>query len=320
MWCIGLVIHHTSRKKGGNPLSEVNFIVKRRERHNETIIVDMERAVGAKWSDKRRREFYRKTKDERRKAREERRQKMSEEQKAATIQKSIKRSKSKTVSIMRSNQWGWFLTFGVRPEAVKDRTDYNEHIRLVQKTFERVRKRLGCPFLYMYVPEPHPTTDAWHGHGLLEASDGLKFSPDWVREKGTGFPKLDENGNRIQARDKRGRLVYNWDDWGTYNDDGTVSGNGRCKATIVEHSEKSERYCLKYITKGNEIPPGRKRYLASRGADKTTTERYLLTDEAKAEAWQFLTESKEVISAKTTSIISGEYQNRVRTVILQPAQ
>jgi hypothetical protein len=187
-----------------------------------------------------------------------------------SIRASLSRSRNKIELMLRSNLWEWFITGTFSPSKVANRYDYAQLVRLVGVKMNNLRRR--CPGLeYLIVFESHPTSGAWHWHGLLRNTDGLSFS----------FAKLDN---------RSGREIFNWSDW-TY---------GFSTASRVGDSAKAETYLLKYITAQNDVPKFKRRFLASRGIDRSVIERFDLTSSWKRKRFEEqLAKTHETVSAKT---------------------
>ena len=110
-----------------------------------------------------------------------------------------------------------FVTFTQAPDKVDDRYDYKEAVRRLGRWLDNRVRRRGLK--YIFVPELHQD-GAVHWHGLCSSA----------------ALRLVDSGHK----DKRGRVIFNVDDW-TY---------GFTTATMVSDHLAACRYVTKYITKG----------------------------------------------------------------------
>lgn len=194
---------------------------------------------------------------------------------------SLSRARTKIEQMMRSNNWDKFIGGTFSKEKVEDRYDYDEMVKCVQAHFRRL-KRKHPELEYIVVFETHPSSGAWHWHALLRCVDGLVFV---------------DSGHK----DKSGRTIYNWPEW----------SYGFSTATDVGHSEKAERYLAKYITKKNDVPPGRHRYLASVGIDRTTIQRMFTDSEDREKFYRSHENEFEVSPARETPTRMGTMTYRI---------
>lgn len=143
---------------------------------------------------------------------------------------SLKRTIQKVYDIAQSNSWDYFCTLTFDPLKVRDRYDYSCCCECVHRFTDLLRY---YHVLYLFVPEQHKD-GAWHFHGLLSSCSCLPIS--FNRH---GYATID---------------VYRY---------GFVS-----LIPIVGDSTKISTYITKYFLKDLRIPPGKKRYWASRGLNK----------------------------------------------------
>lgn len=151
-----------------------------------------------------------------------------------------KRAKQVVYDLARSNDWDWFITFTLNP-IFCNRFDYEDCVRVL-RSYTQHLWYLGCRWLI--VPEQHPTSGAWHFHGLLAGP------VDAVRATNAYTGQL--------LVDKNGREVYNLTDYKL----------GFTTAVKVDGSPKVATYLTKYYTKDMQIPKGKKRYWASRNLNR----------------------------------------------------
>lgn len=152
---------------------------------------------------------------------------------------SSKRSKDKAMDYAKSNIWTHFMTFTTSPEHMKDRWDYDEFCNNMNK-FLKALKRRNPEAQWIVFPERHEN-GAWHAHGLFNVNIQSELSDSGLK-------------------DKSGRIIYNWDKYSV----------GFSTVTIIGDSSKAASYVVKYMTKDNEVPKGKKRYWASKGIKKPT--------------------------------------------------
>ena len=110
-----------------------------------------------------------------------------------------------------------FVTFTQAPDKVDDRYDYKEAVRRLGRWLDNRVRRRGLK--YIFVPELHQD-GAVHWHGLCSSA----------------ALRLVDSGHK----DKRGRVIFNVDDW-TF---------GFTTATMVSDHLAACRYVTKYIAKG----------------------------------------------------------------------
>ena len=157
----------------------------------------------------------------------------------------LSRAKSKVYDLARSNKFDWFITLELSPECVSDRLDYEQCAEVVYCFTHRLAMWGNK---WIIVPEKHPTTGAWHFHGLVQGD--LKLTRAYSAK--TGKPLFD----------KHGREIFNLDDYEF----------GFTTAIPLDGSPKVASYITKYYTKEMVIPKGKKRYWASRSLVKPLEE------------------------------------------------
>jgi hypothetical protein len=211
---------------------------------------------------------------------------MTDEEKQGSMKRSRSRARVKVSHMLKSNEWDEFVTLTFSPESV-DRYDYDACLKLFQTTMRNVKHRKAEALEYLFVVEQHKD-GALHLHGLLKGTQGLTFSD-------------------TKNKDNAGRTIRNWTDW----------KQGFSTVTKVGSSSKAESYLSKYVTKQDNIPIGRKRYLASRGIDRTVTTRLFLTDRQKILAMQKLIETHETASSKTVIVQGGKYSQVIHYLNLR---
>ena len=148
-----------------------------------------------------------------------------------------KRSQRNTLNnifdISRNNKWDLFITLTFNPLKV-DSFNYDDVTKKLKNWIDRFRRK-NKDVKYIIVPELHKS-GRFHFHGLFANCDNLK---------------LVNSGKR----DKKGRIVYNIDNYGL----------GWNTATKVENSDAANKYIAKYCNKSLvSVTKGKKRYWASR--------------------------------------------------------
>lgn len=165
---------------------------------------------------------------------------------------SCSRAKLQIFDIARANHWDWFVTLTLNQEVV-DRYSYGD-ILPKMKSFTTYLRRHGCQWLI--VPELHGD-GAFHFHGLVSGP----LPVEWWR-----FERL-ESGERVDIYKISGYAL------------------GRNEATKVLDPRRVSTYITKYVTKSTmqAVPPGKKRFWASRGLQKPQKERlHLSNDEVQS--------------------------------------
>lgn len=152
------------------------------------------------------------------------------------------RAKLQIFDLARANHWDWFVTLTLNQEVV-DRYSYGDILPKME-SFTKYLRRHCCQ--YLIVPELHGD-GAFHFHGLVSGP----LPVEWWR-----FERL-ESGERVDIYKISGYAL------------------GRNEATKVIDPSRVSTYMTKYVTKQllQTVPPGKKRYWASRGLAKPQKER-----------------------------------------------
>lgn len=161
---------------------------------------------------------------------------------------SCSRAKLQIFDLARANHWDYFITLTLNQEVV-DRYSYGDILPKMQ-SFTKYLRRHGCQWLI--VPELHQD-GAFHFHGLVAGP----LPVEWWR-----FERL-ESGERVDIYKISGYAL------------------GRNEATKVIDPSRVSTYMTKYVTKQllQTVPPGKKRFWASRGLSKPQKERLHLSDD-----------------------------------------
>lgn len=152
----------------------------------------------------------------------------------------LKRSQRNTLNmiydISRSNEWELFVTLTFDPNKV-DSFNYDDVTKKLQNWL--IVQRRNCKDLkYIIVPELHKS-GRFHFHGLFANCSDIR---------------LVDGGKR----DKKGRIIYNIDNYKL----------GWSTATKVENTDAVNKYIAKYCTKELfKVTSNKKRYWRSRNCD-----------------------------------------------------
>ncbi len=159
-----------------------------------------------------------------------------------SIRNSNKRSLQKFYDYGLANTWEYFITLTFNSEFV-DRYDILE-CKLKLRMFLQFLRRYNDSPEYLLVPEPHEKKDvlgnpALHFHGFLKNVPNLKFSQAFYSD-----------GNSIQD-------VFVIDDW-------KYGYSTLKKMPVGNNNYQVINYCMKYITKTDNIEYNQPRYYHSR--------------------------------------------------------
>jgi hypothetical protein len=164
----------------------------------------------------------------------------------------LSRAINKVYDLARSNTFDYFITLEFSPEFVNDRKDYAECTEVMKRFTKRLCK-WGCD--WVIVPERHPTTGAWHFHGLVKGDLALT--------------RAHNPHNGAPLFDKDGRPIYNLNDYEF----------GFTTAVPLDGAPRVATYITKYYTKDMDLPKGAKHYWASRSLNKPTEELAVISAE-----------------------------------------
>lgn len=199
---------------------------------------------------------------------------MTDERRKASQKSAKRRARQNMQDIVDSNQWSWFITGTLSPDKVADRSDYDAVARSVSQRLKNIgRNHPGME--YIIVPEQHKD-GSWHFHGLMT---------------GEGFRMVDSG-----HKDGKRRSIFNWKEW-------TL---GWSTATRIDDSAKAGNYIGKYVRKENGVPFGKRRFWASRGADKSVKEHALLGTAGRKELQDSSRERAETSRESTISALRDD--------------
>lgn len=208
-----------------------------------------------------------------------------ERKKARSISTSLKRTKNDIYDYGRNNTWDWFITFTISPDVVCNRYDLQECSKKIRKVLNNLKAR-KCPNLsYLIVPELHPSSGAYHFHGLLSGIDDKKELRFRIARNKALYQK-DKQGNL--KLDKNGQPVPNLY-YGEYLRTSYPNGNliydipyfsrklGFVQATKIHDTRKAVSYISKYVTKELvALNFGKRRYYHSNNLIKPNKEVYMI--------------------------------------------
>lgn len=145
------------------------------------------------------------------------------------------RAVQKVYDYAHSNTFDYFLTFTFDGAKV-DRYSYDACADALKRFTDVMQHNGNC---WLIVPEQHKD-GAYHFHGLVSGPLSLVEATN----PHTGKPLFDN----------RGRQIYNVENFRF----------GFTTATQISESAAASTYLTKYLTKGLQVPKGRRRYWASR--------------------------------------------------------
>lgn len=143
----------------------------------------------------------------------------------ANDMRSFRRTRQNVYEIARGSSWDLFVTLTIADEDVRNDLDVVK--KRISKKINNIKNQKGLAFKYLLIAERHPTSGAWHLHGLFKDISGLKL----VRAI---------NPHTGQKIVKNGRQVYNMPDFDSV---------GFTTATYVQNNARVTMYILKYVTK-----------------------------------------------------------------------
>ncbi len=197
-----------------------------------------------------------------------------------SIERSYRHVKDKVYNIAYSNDFDFFVTITISPQTA-NRYSYYDCALIIQKELKKLRRKYN-EFEYLMVPEQHKD-GAWHYHALFK-----------------GLPMIEYK--KSGKKDKKGRIIYN------------LSGVsvGFTTAQKVDSRGTSAGYLVKYITKEmirGDYVRGRRKYWASRGADKVEIIRDYVEDWSDFK--DKLLKENDLISTKTSKVNKIDYKNEL---------
>lgn len=203
-----------------------------------------------------------------------------EDKKQRSFRSSVNRTKNKIYEYARANRWDYFLTCTLNSKKT-DRYNYDVCSVQISNFFKNIKKRKAKDMKYLLVPELHED-GAYHFHALIANVKGLNFV---------------NSGHR----DKRGRIVYNLEDYNF----------GWTTATKVSNTFRVSNYLTQYITESLcSTLPGKKRYWSTRNLNKPEIEKIYYAN--KNELYQYYKSIKKLaMHSKKISIEMDDYENEI---------
>lgn len=179
---------------------------------------------------------------------------------------SISRSIRNIRRISHSNPWDYFVTLTIKPNGGCNRYVLDEVIDNIKKTMKAI-KRVSKQFKYLLIAEQHPTSGAYHLHGLMFGlpEDSLYFNQ------------------------------YNYENC-TYLDN-----LGFHSMSKIENHNAVCNYITKYISKDICRDSNNRVYWCSRGLSKGY--RYEINKLTNADVIQLFGPTTEVVDQKSGEII-----------------
>lgn len=197
------------------------------------------------------------------------------------LRRSVSRAKSKLYDYSRANDWtgGLFVTLTFNPDKV-DSYSYDESTKKLSKWLNNVKMRTAKELGYVIVAEPHES-GRWHFHGIMKDWEGITLKDS-------------------KRKDKKGRTIYNIDDYGL----------GFTTATKIENSKAVTRYITKYITKEQyQKTKGKKKYWSSKNLKEPQVRELYLTPKKKDR--MTVETIKKATWAKVVEVKQGSYENEI---------
>lgn len=144
---------------------------------------------------------------------------------------SLSRARAAVFEVAVCNPWEYFVTLTVDPEKF-DRFNLDAWHRDFSQWLRNQRRLHGCALGYLLVPEKHPTSGAWHMHGLFLGLPLSRLRP-FVQDEYLPYKILD----KLQ----KGQAVYDWP--------GYRKKYGFCTVEPLRDRARAASYIAKYVTK-----------------------------------------------------------------------
>ena len=158
------------------------------------------------------------------------------------VLRSIRRTKQNIYEIARGSKWDLFITLTIADSNI--RYDIDACKKRIGKKINNIKRSFAPDLQYLLVFERHPTSGAWHVHGLLKNIEGLQLTCAF-------------NPHTGEIIETNGKQVYNLSNFDSV---------GFSTATYVEDNNRVTQYILKYISKDMAFEyPDKKAYLCSKG-------------------------------------------------------
>lgn len=170
----------------------------------------------------------------------------------------IRRAARTIETLAADNPWTWWATLTIDPTK-RDRINLDTIKQQLGQWLRDQRKRLGGTLAYLIVPEVHPTSGAWHIHGLLHGLIVDDLRSDWV-ETWAKLPRY--ISDRLPKQGEAPRLYW-WPEW--------VQSWGYCVLEPVRDKRAIATYMAKYMMDNlgdDRVGSGKALYMASQGLSR----------------------------------------------------
>lgn len=170
----------------------------------------------------------------------------------------VRRAARTIETLAADNPWTWWATLTIDPTK-RDRINLDTIKQQLGQWLRDQRKRLGGTLAYLIVPEVHPTSGAWHIHGLLHGLIVDDLRSDWV-ETWAKLPRY--ISDRLPKQGEAPQLYW-WPEW--------VQSWGYCVLEPVRDKRAIATYMTKYMMAnlGDErVGSGKALYMASQGLSR----------------------------------------------------
>lgn len=165
-----------------------------------------------------------------------------EKEKIKNTFRSLRKTKQNIYEIARGSVWDLFITLTISDKNI--RFSLEECKKRIGKRLNNIRRDYAANLKHLLIFERHPTSQAWHVHGLLKNIDGLTLNKACNYHTG-------------ELLEKNGKQIYNIKEFESI---------GYNTATFIEDNNRVTQYILKYISKDLAFEyPNKKSYLCSKG-------------------------------------------------------
>lgn len=179
-----------------------------------------------------------------------------EQERIINVFRSLRRTKQNIYEIARGSVWDLFITLTIADCSV--RFDLDKSKKYICKRLNNIKSRYCKDLKYIIIFEKHPTSGAYHCHGLIKGIEGLTLNKAF-------------NPHTGELITKNGKQVYNIKE---------LDCVGFSSATYVEDNNKVTKYIIKYISKDLAFEfPNKKAYLCSQGLPRGIDTFYDVDDE-----------------------------------------
>lgn len=213
-----------------------------------------------------------------------------EEKKKRNRERARRRTIQRVYDLSLSFSPSWFGTFTVSPSVVEDRFSYDQCSSQLIKLLNSLRHKANC-VQYLVVPEKHKS-GAWHFHIVLGECALLPVEGEGQLER--MFERaISPSGRKLC--DRKGRKLYNLKDCKL----------GFTSFSKVDNPQHASAYIVKYLTKQDVIPEGKKAYWATRNIK--APEKQYLSVPPSPEFIEAFKDASDYEFSKKVLPIDGEY-------------